>query len=149
MHNVAVLNKLQWSLCAPVLCLLRLHIPSDWQHADPQVVQHASVHLCSNRSVSAQCVVDFASSGGLRLPTHEPCLCIIASCNALCREGWSQQVATEQKQLAQESAEARRGLEAARTAELAAHKAALEFEARAKLAQQDVGLCMLHMSLQP
>ena len=89
-----------------------------------------------------------ATSGGLRLPTREPCLCIIASFNALCREGWSQQVATEQKQLAQESAEARRGLEAARTAELAARKAALEFEARAKLAQQDVGLCMLHMSLQ-
>ena len=40
--------------------------------------------------------------------------------------------------MAQEGAEARKGLEAARTAELAARKAAHEFEARAQLAEKDV-----------
>ena len=44
----------------------------------------------------------------------------------------------EQKQLAEEGAQARSALESARTAELAARKAALEFEARAQLAHRDV-----------
>ena len=63
----------------------------------------------------------------------------VLSLKGLCREAWSQQVSNEQKQLAQDSATARKGLEAARTAELAARKAALEFEARAQLAEKDVG----------
>ena len=55
-----------------------------------------------------------------------------------CREAWSQQVTNEQKQLAQETVESHKSLEAARTAELTARKAALEFEARASLAFKEV-----------
>ena len=63
-----------------------------------------------------------------------------ACCNTCCccREAWSQQVTSEQKQLAQDGAESHKSLEAARTAELAARKAALDFEARAKLALKEV-----------
>ncbi|KAL0021694.1 hypothetical protein WJX79_001117 [Trebouxia sp. C0005] len=53
------------------------------------------------------------------------------------REAWSQQVTNEQKQLAQETVESQKSLEAARTAELTARKAALEFEARASLALKE------------
>ncbi|DBA79876.1 TPA: hypothetical protein ACH3X1_008221 [Trebouxia sp. C0004] len=53
------------------------------------------------------------------------------------REAWSQQVTSEQKQLAQETVESHKSLEAARTAELTARKAALEFEARASLALKE------------
>lgn len=55
-----------------------------------------------------------------------------------CREAWSQQVTSEQKQLAQQTVESHTALAAARTAELAARKAALEFEARASLALKEV-----------
>ncbi len=44
----------------------------------------------------------------------------------------------EQKQLAQQTMESHKSLEAARTAELTARKAALEFEARASLALKEV-----------
>ncbi|DBB04723.1 TPA: hypothetical protein ACH3X3_010027 [Trebouxia sp. C0006] len=53
------------------------------------------------------------------------------------REAWSQQVTNEQKQLAQETVESHKSLEAARTAELTARKAALEFEVRASLALKE------------
>lgn len=56
----------------------------------------------------------------------------------MCRESWYQQVTSEQKQLAEETASCHRSLEAARAAELAARRAALEFEARAKLASREV-----------
>lgn len=56
----------------------------------------------------------------------------------LCRESWYQQVTSEQKQLAEETASCHRSLEAARAADLAARRAALEFEARAKLASKEV-----------
>ena len=54
------------------------------------------------------------------------------------REAWSQQVSSEQKQLAEDSVQAHTSLQAARAAELAARKAALEFEARAKLGLKEV-----------
>jgi len=47
-------------------------------------------------------------------------------------------VTNEQKQLAQQTMESHKSLEAARTAELTARKAALEFEARASLALKEV-----------
>ena len=54
------------------------------------------------------------------------------------RDSWFKQVSGEQKQLAEDTATSHRCLEAARTAELAARKAALEFEARAMLASKEV-----------
>lgn len=56
----------------------------------------------------------------------------------VCRDSWYEQVTSEQKQLAKDSASCHQSLEAARAAELAARKAALDFEARAKLASKEV-----------
>lgn len=57
---------------------------------------------------------------------------------SVCRDSWYQQVTSEQKQLAQDTATCHQSLEGARAAELAARKAALDFEARAKLASKEV-----------